>query len=130
MTGEWSDCFGLELLFCSNPYLVCSFTPVAKGSFGFEDNSEWKVKIHCTLVNTRHRDELQQTDNENGGAGANGKGANSKLNRSKMDVTNIMEKYRDYDFGVVTLDQLHICTHRCYDPANDDYCFTIAMIDL
>ena len=99
---------------------------MAKGSFGFEDNSEWKVKIHTTLMNTRHRDELQQQQNEEtNGTGANNRG---KPKRSTMDVTNIMEKYADYDFGIITLDQLHICTHKVYD--SNDYYYTMAQIDV
>lgn len=110
-----------------------SFTPFAKDSYGFEDISGWKVKIHATLLNTRARDELQQ-QNEERQEGENNKlqqryGNNNKRNRSKMDVSNILDKYSDYDFGTVTLDQLHICTVHSSDSTDNDYYLTIAKIE-
>ena len=49
--------------------------------------------------------------------------------RTKMDVTNILEKYGDYDFGIVKFNQVHICSHKCYDQANEDYYLTLAKIE-
>ncbi|CAG9535086.1 unnamed protein product [Cercopithifilaria johnstoni] len=47
------------------------------------------VKLHLTLMNTRYLWE-------------------KKKKREKMDVTKLLEKYRNYDFGKVTIAEVHI----------------------
>lgn len=39
----------------------------------------------------------------------------SKDLKRKMDVSKILEKYGDFDFGIVTFDQIHLSEHNYYD---------------
>lgn len=82
--------------------LVCEMDRYVNGD-------EWKVKIHATLMNTRYRMKDQE----------NGKQRHSKVH--KMDVTNILNKYSDYDFGHIQLNQIHISTRSCLDKENNYY---------
>lgn len=94
------------------------FEPLAKDSNRFDDNADLKVKIHATILNSRYRNKGQfEASNNHLKQSAN----------SKMDVTNILQKYGDYDFGTVTFNQLHICGVGQRDQ--DEYYLTIGKID-
>ena len=75
----------------------------------YELNNEWKVKIHCTLMNTRYRDKNDQHDGK------------ERKSRSKMNVGNILEKFADYDFGLVRLSEIHLSAVDFYDERNHYY---------
>ncbi|KAH9421014.1 activating signal cointegrator 1 complex subunit [Dermatophagoides pteronyssinus] len=75
----------------------------------YELNNEWKVKIHCTLMNTRYRDKNDQHDGK------------ERKSRSKMNVGNILEKFADYDFGLVPLSEIHLSAVDFYDERNHYY---------
>ncbi|VDK77070.1 unnamed protein product [Onchocerca ochengi] len=60
----------------------------AMSDTGFAPQQD-SVKIHLTLMNTRYMWE-------------------KKKKRGRMDVTKLLEKYRDYEFGKVTITEVHI----------------------
>ncbi|EFO16406.1 KH domain-containing protein [Loa loa] len=62
----------------------------AMSDTGFAPQQD-SVKIHLTLMNTRYMWE-------------------KKKERGRMDVTKLLEKYRDYEFGKVTVTEVHIST--------------------
>lgn len=75
-------------------------------------NDEWKVKIHATIMNTRYRMKDQEDSGKH-------RYVSSKVN--KMDVSNILDKYFDYDFGYIQFNQIHISTRSCLDKDNNYY---------
>ncbi|VBB34792.1 unnamed protein product [Acanthocheilonema viteae] len=60
----------------------------AMSDTGFAPQQD-SVKIHLTLMNTRYMWEKMKK-------------------RGRMDVTKLLEKYRNYDFGKVTIAEVHI----------------------
>ncbi|VDD93860.1 unnamed protein product [Enterobius vermicularis] len=76
---------------------------------GFSRQDEDSVKLHLTLMNTRY--------------------AWEKGKRIYMDVTKLMEKYSDFDFGKFTVTEIHISSLN--DPKGEDgYYRSIASIKL
>lgn len=57
-----------------------------------------KVKLHCTLINTKYRKSVRRRRMINKRA----------ANRQPFDARGIMERYKDYYFGVCNFDSIHL----------------------
>lgn len=67
-----------------------------KGGFAEKEKGGDNVKIHVTLMNSRHRGRTDESDNRNLGP------------RESFDATRILEKYAHYDFGVAEVTDVHL----------------------
>ncbi|XP_075589808.1 activating signal cointegrator 1 complex subunit 1 isoform X2 [Dermatophagoides farinae] len=89
----------------------------------YECNNEWKVKIHCTLMNTRYRNKNNDDDDDD--YGSNDKttigNRNERKLQSKMNVNAILEQFGDYDFGLVHMNEIHLSTLDFYDEQNHQH---------
>lgn len=65
---------------------------------GFVRRPEEKVKLHCTLINTKYRKSEKSPKNRK----------NRWQKRQSFDGRGILEKYKDYYFGVCDFDSVHL----------------------
>lgn len=72
-------------------------------------DKQCRVRLHCTLLNTTYLPKNQQTRRGRGyRGGRGGGGGHNRFERVKLNVSPIMAKYGDYDFGVVPLDRIDL----------------------
>lgn len=62
-----------------------------------------RVKLHVTLINSRYRTPSNDV----------------RKNRESFDGSDILERYADFDFGMVELNQLHLS--QCHSAGDDGY---------
>lgn len=61
------------------------------------------VKIHVTLLNSKYRGKKDGSDSP-------------KLKRESFDGSEILEKFCDYDFGVMELSNIHLSQRQSLSP--------------
>ena len=71
---------------------------------GLSENRYDRVKLHCTLMNTTFR---RSND------------ANSSTTRTSFDASRILVKYQDFDFGRISVQEIHLSQKGSY--AADGY---------
>ncbi|KAH9638709.1 hypothetical protein HF086_013981 [Spodoptera exigua] len=78
---------------------------------GFMKDSEYErgnVKLHVTLINTRYREDPDDTNLEN----EETKSQNTKKRRETFDGRDVLQKFADYDFGTVEFTSVHLSQPR------------------
>lgn len=66
-----------------------------------------KVKLHVTLINSLFREDYDPTN------------PLLKLQRQTFDARKIFELYKDYEFGIQSLDEIHLSQR--YSTSNDGF---------
>ena len=86
---------------------------------GFMPRQFDRIKLHVTLMNTKFR----RNDAEE---------ESSEKSKETMDVREVLELFGDYDFGEVTVKEIHLSQRRAGKRSKENYYYpsTIAKLDL
>lgn len=74
-----------------------------------KDHDRDNVKLHVTLINSKYRSQSTQSSE------ADDTTQLSRKTRETFDGSQILQKYADYDFGVVELKYLHLSQRHTLD---------------
>lgn len=90
-------------------------------------NSDYKIKLHMTLMNSRYRgrnqenfdgnfrdDEIDDLIRQKNDANKEVEN-NSKQKNDPMDVEEILKRFGDFDFGTIEINEIQIATRQNYD---------------
>ncbi|ODN03508.1 Activating signal cointegrator 1 complex subunit 1 [Orchesella cincta] len=87
----------------------------AKKGLAKESRGE-KVKLHCTIINTRYRNEVadnaSSTQNPNTRRQGDTRGRNNGWNKESFDARAVLQKFGNFDFGTVEIKEIKIATRH------------------
>ena len=67
---------------------------------GLAEQQYDRVKLHCTLMNTKFRKSAHEDEN--------------RRTRKSFDASQILMKYQDFNFGNATVTDIHLSNRRSY----------------
>lgn len=86
-----------------------------------KEHGRENVKLHVTLINSKYR-------NNSDTSLVDDQGTRVRQPRIKFDGTEILEKFADYDFGVVEMNSIHLSQRHSTGP--DGYFQPTCVINL